>query len=323
MRKIKNIQWSLLLLLVAFAAGCKKGDNQGLTTIPQAQVGSFVDARDGNTYKTITINGTTWMAENLKFRLRDGSFDNCLTYGEEFLSDGNIKEDKARFKEVVIEEMKEGGKLYNPDAPFNLDLFEKRYLNNTFFPFEFWARFPPNELKPFMPVLWEIYRELLVEAKTKMAYDNADLKYAEEFGYLYSLEAAQKAVPEGWHIATDEEWKELETALGMNAADLDLMEAWRGSDQGKALMGNSTLGFNAKLGGTKIVGKSSLYGGDYVFKDIYGYFWTSTLVETQAENRIYIIRKVSTQNDGIYRGTSLTNNEQVGAYLSVRCVKDK
>ena len=34
----------------------------------------FTDKRDGNVYRTITIEGITWMTENLKFKAKEGAF---------------------------------------------------------------------------------------------------------------------------------------------------------------------------------------------------------------------------------------------------------
>ena len=51
------------------------------------EYGTLEDARDGHTYKTVEINGATWMAENLNFET-DSSYchlDSCDVYGRHYI----------------------------------------------------------------------------------------------------------------------------------------------------------------------------------------------------------------------------------------------
>jgi len=50
-------------------------------------------------------------------------------------------------------------------------------------------------------------------AKGSWAYDNKD-ENVKNYGYLYSLDAAKKACPKGWHIPSSKEWKALLNELG-------------------------------------------------------------------------------------------------------------
>jgi uncharacterized protein (TIGR02145 family) len=77
------------------------------------------------------------------------------------------------------------------------------------------------------------------------------------YGALYTWAAAtndtssnlipsgvQGVCPNGWHIPSDEEWKQLEAFLGMSLSDLDKI-SWRGTDQGTQLKTGGASEFEA------------------------------------------------------------------------------
>jgi uncharacterized protein (TIGR02145 family) len=113
--------------------------------------------------------------------------------------------------------------------------------------------------------------------------------------------------PSGWHVPSDSEWKTLETYLGMEAAQLNLTMAWRGTDQGTQLKPGGITGFNADFAGVR-------YNfNQFTQFDDSGTYWTST----QANTTTAYYRKVSITETGIYRNPLIKDY-----YASVRCVKD-
>ncbi len=153
-------------------------------------------------------------------------------------------------------------------------------------------------------------------------YDSYGYKYAR----LYNWETAKTACPQGWHLPTDEEWKQLEIYLGMSQGEADL-DRTRGTDEGKKL--KSTSGWSENYGG--LVGSNSsgfnaLAGGYYndvtdewMSHERYAAFWTSTETTADGSNEtIYAwTRMLYYSSDGISRNMKLKSYG-----LSVRCVKD-
>ena len=59
-------------------------------------------------------------------------------------------------------------------------------------------------------------------------------EYRATYGLLYTHEAAKLACPNGWHLPTDTEWRELETSLGM-LNEVALSYGYRGDSEGSDL----------------------------------------------------------------------------------------
>lgn len=112
----------------------------------------FTDPRDGQTYKTIELNGLRWMAQNLNYDMGEG----CWYY------------------------------KHNP-------------------------------------------------------------KNGEQYGQLYTWEAAKKACPPGWRLPTDEEWRDMARIFG--GVDDDASDGGKAAYQ--ALIAGGSSGFSAQLGGNR------------------------------------------------------------------------
>lgn len=70
-----NKLMAVIFILATFLSSCSKEDNEpteGFT----GNSGSFVDARDGRTYKWVKIGEQIWMAENLAYNVGNG----CWAY---------------------------------------------------------------------------------------------------------------------------------------------------------------------------------------------------------------------------------------------------
>ena len=139
-------------------------------------------------------------------------------------------------------------------------------------------------------------------------------------GLLYNgyAVATGKLCPQGWHIPTDEEWKELETFLGVGTDEINrtggrstlaglvkFPEYWKEN----TMTMDNTSGFSVIPAGTR-----NDYG-DYIVAGQFAGFWTSTPYET-ADNYLWY-RHFYYNTSEFGRNYVLKNNG-----YSCRCLKD-
>ena len=163
---------------------------------------------------------------------------------------------------------------------------------------------------------------------TKGAYCYYDLNSNNitEYGLLYNFHAVDNnkgLAPEGWHVASSEEWKELEMYLGMTQEQADLT-LWRGTDEGGKLKETGTVHWSTpNTGATNETGFTAIPGGyrrgdNALYEGIgtIAYFWTST--GTTSSNSTYALTRALGYNEA---RISRTGSLRVWGF-SVRCVKD-
>lgn len=145
------------------------------------------------------------------------------------------------------------------------------------------------------------------------------------YGYLYHglvVQSEKQIAPEGWHIPTDEEWKDLEATIGMKQSEIEatgwrgIAEAnalaskynlgWGANNQDVGLYGSDYYGFNAKPSGIRSHdGRTNIQGNT-------AWWWSASVSDG---NLIY--RHIESRERRIFR-QFIPN----GYGLSIRCVKD-
>ena len=129
----------------------------------------------------------------------------------------------------------------------------------------------------------------------------------------------QGVCPDGWHLPSDSEWKQLEMFIGMSQPEAE-RENWRGTVEGGKMKAKGTHYWESpNTGATNESGFSALPGGwrygDGFFKNfgMSAAFWSSSSFGDYAW-----IRRLDYNSSAVYRTFT-------GPYEghSVRCIKDK
>jgi len=147
------------------------------------------------------------------------------------------------------------------------------------------------------------------ESKPAWCYYDNDPKNDAKYGKLYNWYAVNDPrglAPEGWYIASIEEWKILSSYLGgeeISGKKLKSIELWKGVERGT----NET-GFFGAPGGARY------YDGQFMNINEYGCWWTLTdFYDDTTQSRCFIMS---------FKGNHLSESfftKSLG--LSVRCIK--
>ncbi len=146
------------------------------------------------------------------------------------------------------------------------------------------------------------------ETDESWCYENQE-ENCDSYGRLYNYNDAVDVCPRGWRLPTDEEFREMERALGMSLTQANEIK-WRGSNEGEKIKseewdGSDISNFSALPAG----GREP--SGEFNGIDIGTGFWTSTKKESSA-----FVRMLYSGYPEIKRIPLILESG-----LSVRCIK--
>lgn len=146
---------------------------------------------------------------------------------------------------------------------------------------------------------------------------NNDINNGHNMGLLYNnftVHDDRKIAPEGWHIASDEEWQTLIGFLGGDhVAGGKLKEAGLSNWSTPNTGATNESGFTALPSGVRAFNQNFMYIGYNTF------FWTTTL-ENNSGLIEAIYRILRHDSNGIGRNEASSYSQRSG--YSVRCIKD-
>lgn len=149
-----------------------------------------------------------------------------------------------------------------------------------------------------------------------------------KYGRLYSwhdVADERNLCPEGWRVATDEDWKTLERYIGMPEEEVD-QEGWRGGEQNLGLqLKEAQADGPFKKVDQSLVNKHNFFArpagvkwnGFYITQGAYTEFWTAS---STSENK-GIIRTLAYSWWNAHKGEIRRATSEKDYMFTVRCVK--
>jgi uncharacterized protein (TIGR02145 family) len=160
-------------------------------------------------------------------------------------------------------------------------------------------------------VTW-MAQNLNYKVQGSYAYDDKESN-RKKFGLLYTWEAAKKACPKGWHLATDSEWSTLVNKFGGREKAGEALKSVSGwAEDGN---GTNSSGFNALPGG---ILRSSGYGD----LDHFGFWWTSSPTGEESKAWGWNLHYGGPSSDKPAKKKVFRYDAYVSNAISVRYVRD-
>ena len=343
MKKINIFMLMPALCFVMSACEDDGGSQADMSRIMPAE--DFVDSRDGKTYKCVRIGDQIWMAENLAYFNEGGTLAGCFTWNQTIAKPSDFILQEQVFCDLWNATADDPAHNWSVESFYSAEQYKSwldLYTGGTYTQKEFVASFSGIYYRAFMDAFNERkldyvennlaeFRDVSVGLLNGFEADNGH--YSETYWYLYSLDGALEAIPDGWRLPDDEDWMKLESVLGLSADECYQLNAWRGSSAGDLLKRGGGSGFEALMGGA-----DHYRGGGahlYINRDESAYFWvnerskvdvsdgedSSSSSQTTTVNE-GLVRQVSLYSAGIWRGTIRLDVNGRSITCSVRCVRD-